>query len=60
MIKSINHTTLTKFVGPKEFLDVVKKNQSSILKSEIVPPKLGSRGLGGFKITYKVNTYNIK
>lgn len=43
---------IEKYVGAKEFLQLIKNKRNIILQSRIVLPKLGHTGLGGFKVTY--------
>lgn len=54
MLKGINPCEITKNVNAKEFLEILNNNRASVVKTEILVPKIGGHGLGGFKVTYKI------
>jgi len=56
-IKETNKSHLSgrveKVVGAKEFLKIISSQRDRISSSEVLLPKLGSNGLGKFKVVYK-------
>jgi hypothetical protein len=40
-------------LSPKAFLEINKTNQGSIKSASFVPPRIGSKGFGGFDVEYR-------
>lgn len=45
---------------PRQFLDLSKEEKSNIIESKIIPPQLGKKEYGKFKVTYKDPIYAIR
>ena len=50
-MESTYFNKISRIVGPKEFLRIAKRNK--ILRSKLIPPRIGSDNFGMFEIVYK-------
>ncbi len=53
----LNPLKIEKLLDAEEFLQLINSKRDLIIKSRIVLPKLGQRGLGKFKVIYKPNDF---
>lgn len=48
------------FISPSEYLNLTEEEKAEIKDIQIIPPALGSRGFGMFRIIRKSPSYRIK
>ncbi len=47
-------------ISPKEYLNLTREQKAEIEDIQIVPPRIGSRGFGLFRVTRKFPVYQIR
>lgn len=57
---SLNRNRGEETLTPDEYLQLFQKHPEQIQSVEIIPPKIGSRGFGKFKVTYKNKSFRLK